>query len=91
MAIPTKSSGAVVSSHGCISGHDVLNGTRSNVTVMRKSSSKRWTIIESVKLLAFTAFHLLLKSINLFPVLQNLLFFFWEVRSIRNYKMKNTE
>ena len=66
-----------------------LNSTSGDVAVVRQTRGKRRAIVESGLLLAFRHLQLLLESIDLFPVSENFLFFFREIRSLGNYEKNN--
>mmetsp|Transcript_5114 Transcript_5114/g.7795 ORF Transcript_5114/g.7795 Transcript_5114/m.7795 type:complete len:530 (-) Transcript_5114:157-1746(-) len=85
VAIPSESSLAVMSGLSGISGHAVLDGTSGDVSVMREASSERRPIVEGVGLPAFREFELLVESIDLRPVGEDLLFLGGEVGSFGNF------
>lgn len=70
-------------------GLTYLNGTSSNMTIVRESSCERRAVIECVKGFALCQLKLLLESVNLLPILKYLLFLFREVRSLGNYNINN--
>ena len=63
-----------------------LDGSSGDMTVVRKSCGEGRAIVECVEGLALGELKLLLKSVDLLPVLEHLLFFFGEVRSLGNYR-----
>ncbi len=62
-----------------------LDGSGSDVTIVRKTSSKGRAIVECILGLSLCEFELLLEGLDLLPILKNFLFFFGEVRSLRDY------
>jgi hypothetical protein len=68
-----------------------LDGTSSNMTIVRKAGGKGRSIVESVQRLALCEFKLLLESIDVLPVLKHLLFLIGEVRSLGNYDLESLE
>jgi hypothetical protein len=56
------------------------------MTIMRQTSSERWSIIKGEGRFALGQFKLLLESLNLFPVLEDFFFFLGEVGPFRHYK-----
>jgi len=62
-----------------------LNGTGSNMTIVRKTSGEGRSIVECVQGLALSELELLLESVDVLPVLKYLLFLLGEVGSLGNY------
>ena len=63
-----------------------LDGSCSNVTIMRKSGGKRWPVVESVKFLSLRSSHGLVECVDVLPVFENLCLLKWEIWSLRYYK-----
>ena len=68
MAVPTEPSRNVMTGLGGVSADDVLDGTCSDVAVVRSTSGKRWTVVESIWWEMFGQFELLFKALVLLPV-----------------------
>lgn len=56
MCIPTETTLDIVASVVSITGDNILDGTGQQVTVVRKTSSERWSIKESKVGLVFVEF-----------------------------------
>jgi len=61
-----------------------LNGTSSNMTIVRETSSEGRTIVEGVQGFTLCELKLLFEGINFLPVFQYFFFFFREVGSLRD-------
>ena len=62
-----------------------LDGSCSDVTIMRKSSGKWWPIVESVWFLSLRSTHRFMECVDLLPVFENLVFLKREIWSLRYY------
>ena len=83
VTVPPESSRNIVSSLGGISADDILDGSCSDVPIMRSASSEGWSIIESVWWQVFGLFELFFKYVDLFPILQSRFFFFGKANPFR--------
>lgn len=72
----------------CLSYQTYLDGTGSDVAVMRKTCCEWGSIIEGVLGLTLGELELLLESVNLLPVLKYFLLLSGEVGSLRDYRFK---
>lgn len=67
MAIPAEATSNMVAPHGLVAGDNVLDSAGENVTVVRKTGSKRRTIVKDVLREGFSAGQLGLKGFDFRP------------------------
>mmetsp|Transcript_19520 Transcript_19520/g.40436 ORF Transcript_19520/g.40436 Transcript_19520/m.40436 type:complete len:276 (+) Transcript_19520:597-1424(+) len=85
VTIPSGTTLHVLSVHGRISSHGIFNGTGQNVTVMRQTRGKGWTIVKGVFLISTieTEFVLHMECFLLAPFLHHFFFHFWKIQCRR--------
>ena len=76
MTIPSKTPFNKMTSLRGISTYYIFDGSSCYMAIMRGSSCKRRSIIESVRRIMFSFSELLFKGINLLPILKDGLFLF---------------
>ena len=67
MTVPAKAAHDVTAFHGPITGHNVLNRARHQVSVMRQPRRKGWSVVKDERLFALGFFQRLFKSIGFLP------------------------
>ena len=69
VAIPSESSWNVMTGLSSVTANNVFDCTSSDMSIMRSTSCKRWSIIESVGREVFCFLELEFEGINFFPIL----------------------
>ena len=67
-----------------VAGHNVLDGARQQVTVVRQTRRERRAVVERVPRAAFALLQRRLKGVNLLPELERLLLLLREGDALRN-------
>lgn len=87
MAIPSKSPLYIVSSLRCIPTNDIFNSPCCYMAIVGSAGGKRRSIVKCIMRKMPGLFQLLLKRIDIFPILDDCFFFFRKGNLFRGYMM----
>lgn len=78
MAVPPETTRDVVADHSLVAGDDVLDGAGEDVAVVGEAGGEGRAVVEDVFRHGFRPFELILKGLDVFPHLDDLLLLLWE-------------